>query len=245
MKSTQFLKSIQKTHTPSYEGFLNAIHPEDRALVNDAYAYSVENQTFYDYTHRLLMSDGRVKYVREQGETFYDTNGTPIESRGTVHDITDQKELENTLREKNSALVEISDRLELATQAAKIGIWVWNISDNSLIWNKHMFDIFELDEKARNRPIVYEDWSSSVHPDDIQRAEHELTDAVNGNKSFETVFKIIVPGGKVKHIHAAAILHYDENKIANYMVGINRDITAEKTLEENLTLAKEAAENCQ
>lgn len=84
-------------HEPSYESFLNVIHPEDRERVNTAYTYSVEQRTFYDYTHRLLMSDGRIKYVREQGHTLYDENGIPIESRGTVHDITDQKELEESL----------------------------------------------------------------------------------------------------------------------------------------------------
>jgi PAS domain S-box-containing protein len=87
----------RELHDPTYEGFLNAIHPEDRKLVNTAYTNSVKEHTSYNYVHRLLMLDGRIKYVREQGENFYDENATPLESRGTVHDITEQQELKESL----------------------------------------------------------------------------------------------------------------------------------------------------
>lgn len=104
-------------HDPTYEGFLNAIHPEDRELVNSVYTHSVERHIGYNYVHRLLMRDGRIKYVREQGENFYDANGVPTESRGTVHDITEQKKLENTLFQYNQELLEITNQLERANQA--------------------------------------------------------------------------------------------------------------------------------
>jgi len=232
-----------ETHTPSYEGFLNAIHPEDRKLVNDAYASSIENQTFYDYTHRLLMRDGRVKYVREQGETFYDTYGTPIESRGTVHDITEQKELENILRQKNIELTKTTDRLQLATQASKIGIWVWQLNDNTLTWDQQMFELYEKEQQLETGVFFYDDWKNTIHPDDVERAEYELANAVHNGIPLDTVFRIISPSGDIKYIHSTSIVKYDEYHNPLYMVGTNRDITAEKTLEETLTLAKEAAEN--
>ena len=72
----------------SYEAFLDAIHPEDRESVNKAYTESVKKMTPYEIVHRLLMSDGRVKYVHERCQTFYDHNGSPIRSIGTVQDIT-------------------------------------------------------------------------------------------------------------------------------------------------------------
>jgi PAS domain S-box-containing protein len=78
----------------SYEAFLDAIHPEDREFVNHAYTESVETKIPYDITHRLLMKDGRIKYVREYCETFYDQQDQPIRSIGVVQDITEQKELE-------------------------------------------------------------------------------------------------------------------------------------------------------
>ena len=75
----------------SYDAFRNAIHPDDREMVNEAYTESVNRKIPYDIVHRLLMKDGRVKYVNEKCETYYGEDGKPLRSVGTVHDITEQK----------------------------------------------------------------------------------------------------------------------------------------------------------
>ena len=81
----------------TYEAFLNAIHPDDRELVNSAYTNSLKDKTPYTIDHRLLFADGRIKYVHEQCETMYDADGTPLRSLGVVQDITDSKLVEDTL----------------------------------------------------------------------------------------------------------------------------------------------------
>jgi len=75
----------------SYEGFLNTIHPDDRNYVNQAYTDSLVNKTPYEVEHRLMMSDGRIKYVAERCESTFDESGSPLRSIGTVQDITDKK----------------------------------------------------------------------------------------------------------------------------------------------------------
>ncbi len=92
----------------TYEAFLNAIHPDDRETVNLAYTESLKTRIPYSIDHRLLFSDGRVKYVHEQCETFYDGD-TPIRSIGTVQDITDRKLAEELLRRINRELRAISN----------------------------------------------------------------------------------------------------------------------------------------
>ncbi len=81
----------------SYEAFIEAIHPDDRELVNSTYTESVKNRTSYDIEHRLLMKDGRIKHVHERCETFYDDTGKPLRSVGTVQDITERKRTEEQL----------------------------------------------------------------------------------------------------------------------------------------------------
>jgi PAS domain S-box-containing protein len=88
----------------SYEAFLNAIHPEDRARVDREYNESVKNRTSYELVHRLLLPGGRVKHVLERGETVYDESDRALRSIGTVQDITDRILAENELRRRNSAL---------------------------------------------------------------------------------------------------------------------------------------------
>ncbi|OGS91153.1 MAG: hypothetical protein A2Z95_04990 [Gallionellales bacterium GWA2_60_18] len=92
----------------SYEAFLDAIHPEDRSFVNKAYTDSVRDRTIYDITHQLLMKDGRVKHVREVCKTFYDEDGKPVRSIGTVQDITERKQHELAVERANRALRTIS-----------------------------------------------------------------------------------------------------------------------------------------
>jgi len=75
----------------SYEAFLNTVHPDDKELVNRAYTESAKNRTPYSIDHRILLKDGRIKFVHEQGETYYDEQGNAIRSLGTIQDITERK----------------------------------------------------------------------------------------------------------------------------------------------------------
>ncbi len=89
----------------SYEAFLDAIHPDDRNMVDNAYTQSLKNGQPYGITHRLLMPDGRIKYVHEQCETFYSPDGKPLRSLGTVQDIT---ELKNAQEERMALRLELA-----------------------------------------------------------------------------------------------------------------------------------------
>ncbi|NWG87804.1 MAG: PAS domain S-box protein [Hydrogenophilaceae bacterium] len=83
----------------SYEAFINAVHPDDRDFVNQAYSDSVRTRIPYDITHRLLMPDGRVKHVREVCRTSYNAQGEAVRSLGTVQDITELKQTEAALHD--------------------------------------------------------------------------------------------------------------------------------------------------
>ncbi len=77
----------------SYDAFLYAVHPDDRTDVHRAYTKSVRDKKPYEIVHRLLMPDGRVKYVQEQCKTTYDAAGQPQRSLGTVQDVTERMRL--------------------------------------------------------------------------------------------------------------------------------------------------------
>jgi len=83
---------------PSYDGFLNVIHPDDRKRVNKAYIDSLETKSAYSLEHRLLMPDGRVKLVSEKCDTEFDNKGNAIRSFGTVQDITDRKRTDDAIK---------------------------------------------------------------------------------------------------------------------------------------------------
>ncbi len=93
----------------SYEAFLNAIHPDDREKVNNAYTESLKSKQPYGIGHRLLMKDGRIKYVTEKCETYYAEDGRPLRSVGTVQDITESKQAEEALRREQMLMSRIME----------------------------------------------------------------------------------------------------------------------------------------
>lgn len=112
----------------SYEAFIDAIHPEDRDAVHRAYVLSLENRQPYEVTHRLLMSDGRIKWVQEYCNSDFDASGSPLRSRGTVQDVSALKqaeialsslneELESRVAERTLLLHAAKEEAELANQA--------------------------------------------------------------------------------------------------------------------------------
>lgn len=85
------------TTSPSYDLFLDSIHPDDKDRVSQAYVNAVEDKQPYEIQHRLLMPDGRIKQVIEKAETYYDSEGHPLQSIGTIQDVTEARALEEQL----------------------------------------------------------------------------------------------------------------------------------------------------
>ncbi|OGR00171.1 MAG: hypothetical protein A2505_03210 [Deltaproteobacteria bacterium RIFOXYD12_FULL_55_16] len=92
----------------TYADFLDAIHPDDRDFVDHAYTSSLSDNQPYDIVHRLLLPDGRVKYVNERCNTQFDAAGQPLRSLGTVQDITKRQAAENEIKHLNRTLRTIS-----------------------------------------------------------------------------------------------------------------------------------------
>ncbi len=92
-----------------FDAFESKIHPENREAVTKAFNNSLKSKKPYEITHRIQMSDGRVKYVHERSETEYDESGNPVKSIGTVQDITELKKTEEKLREIQDNLEKLVD----------------------------------------------------------------------------------------------------------------------------------------
>jgi len=90
----------------SYEAFLEAVHPEDRAAVNAAYSRSLrENRENYEIEHRVVRkSTGEIRIVHERCEHIRDASGQIIRSVGMVHDMTEHKKAEEALRKAHDEL---------------------------------------------------------------------------------------------------------------------------------------------
>ena len=142
-----------------------------------------------------------------------------------------------TGRKKAAALLEDSQqRLALASESARIGIWDWNVVTNDLDWDAQMYALYGIRE--RDFSGAYDAWKHGLHPEDRGRAEAEIMAAVDGANGFHTEFRAIWPNGDVRHIEAHALVRRGADGSTAHMVGVNWDITDRKRADEALRKAE-------
>jgi PAS domain S-box-containing protein len=80
----------------TYEAFLAAVHPEDRAAVDSAYSGSIrDGRDSYEIEHRIVRRNtGEIRIVHEKCEHRRDTSGRVVRSIGMVHDVTERRKTE-------------------------------------------------------------------------------------------------------------------------------------------------------
>jgi PAS domain S-box-containing protein len=128
------------------------------------------------------------------------------------------------------------ERLRLATDAGKMGIWDWDIALNRLIWDDRMYELYGV--KREDFFGAYEAWLKGVHPDDIERCNLESLAARKGEKMYDTEFRIVHPDGSVRNIKALGTVLMDALKIPTRMIGLNYDITELKQAQQQNEMLK-------
>ncbi len=81
----------------TYDVFIEAVHPDDRALVAQSVNAALHENKPYNIEHRIALPDGSERIVHEQAKVTFDESGAPVKMMGTVHDITERKEADRLL----------------------------------------------------------------------------------------------------------------------------------------------------
>jgi two-component sensor histidine kinase len=102
--------------TPTYDLFIDCVHPNDRQRVEKVYEKSLENKEPYHVVYRVQIGDDTTKYVEAQGKHFYDEEGNPELTIGTNQNVTERerekKSLLKSLDSKSTLLQEIHHRVK-------------------------------------------------------------------------------------------------------------------------------------
>jgi PAS domain S-box-containing protein len=216
----------KKSFPPSYEVFLDFIHPEDREMVDKAYSDSLISKEPYEIEHRLVLSDGKVKYVHEKCETFFDLNGKAIRSVGTVHDITERKLVEDELERSKARFEAMFESMPDAIVFASLDRRIQLVNNAA----KKMYGYDESELLGNQTIMLY------ALPGDFERTgiEHFNPNANPDETSLPYVVDYKCKSGRIFQGETTGIpVTSSSGEIIGYLALV-RDITERRKTEEEL-----------
>ena len=96
------------------EIFYSLLHPEDRERTREAVENSIKNNQQYDVEYRTVAPDGRQRWIRAIGRTFYDETGQPKRFDGITMDVTARKRAEDALRASEGRFRDLARKISIA-----------------------------------------------------------------------------------------------------------------------------------
>jgi PAS domain S-box-containing protein len=122
-------------------------------------------------------------------------------------------------------------RLELALDAAGVGIWEWDIQSDRLAWSPKVAPMYGLDPSESPRtPDAY---MALVHPDDRPALRVEIRDCLGQRKpDYRTEHRVTWPDGSVHWVAARGRVVWSESGRATHVLGTVMDTTERKRVEE-------------
>lgn len=218
----------------SLDAFHNATHPDDREAVSRTYADALARRESYSIVHRLLMSDGRIKWVRQQGTSKFDDHGKPVQSSGTVQDITERVN-EETEREA------LSRERMLLLESTGEGIYGIDIQGNCTFINQAAARILGYSVQE----IIGKNIHSLIHYQHADGSQYPMTDcpvyqaSLSGQSCKKENEVFWRKDGTPVPVEYAAHPIWDVNRIIGTVTTFS-DITQRKHAEVELRVAETA-----
>jgi PAS domain S-box-containing protein len=205
--------------------WLARVHPQDidRVELPRSEAFR-EQRNEYSAEFRIIRPGGEVRWVEIRCFITYDGNGHPKRVVGVSTDVTDRKQAELRLAERNALF-------GLAQKATRVGTYTYDNIARTMQLTEASAAILGLPQGTSE--ITADDWRQRVHPDDVQRLATERRHAFK-ERQPELVgeLRIIRPTGEMRWIEVRALITYGGDGRPCSMIGVYIDVTERKRAEE-------------
>ncbi len=204
----------------THQRFLEAVHPEDRAGVDDALTQSLAQTGDSIVVHRLLLPDGRIKFVEERWHVFHDAAGKPVRALGTCQDITERRHAEEAVRENE-------EKFRTIVETTLEGVMMVDANSRISYVNQRICDIFGYSAHeliGRDRFFLVDDEDRAKAKQNAQRRRQGV------QEQFDRRFRH-KDGALVWGIVSATPLSNKDGQIVGSFLMIT-DITKRKRVEE-------------
>jgi PAS domain S-box-containing protein len=212
-----------------YQMWLATVHPEDREKIAHAASQCFAQQSV-EVEYRILMPDGKIRWVRDRGFLLASDKPQGGCIFGMTQDITERKLAEQAMQASE-------EQRRLALDLSHTGSWDWDLATDRVTWNDNHFLLLGL--KPQESEVTYHTWRDRVHPEDLERAEQCIEQALNQRTEYESEYRVVHPDGKIRWILAKGRSLYDEKGKPIRMLGVILDITDSKLAEQALRQSEE------
>ncbi|KRD54741.1 two-component system sensor histidine kinase/response regulator [Acidovorax sp. Root275] len=173
-------------------------------------------------TTTLCRLDGSRFEARMAGRNLQ-MDGFRSASIWVIEDVSEQRRAE-------IAMQQAKDRLELAQEAGKIGVFDIDLVADEVLWSEKLVAMLGLPPQAQGRSK--RDWMECLHPDDRDRAASYFDQCLaSGAPDLRDSWRIVRPDGEVRWFLSAARIFRDDAGKPVRVVGVNVDIHDQKLLE--------------
>ena len=213
-------------------------HPDDGAELARRIAACLDpaGPGWFAMDHRVIWPDGTVRWLTVRKQVFFSGDGQARRPRRAVlavRDMTEQKRVEARLQDSLT-------RVQLATEATAVGIWEWNVLDNTIRWDAQMFRLYGI-RPTPDGVLQYSDWTAAVVPDELDAQERILQDTAHRGGHSRREFRIRRrDDGRERDIEAVEVARRNDAGTIEWVLGTNLDITERKDVERQLQRAAAA-----
>ena len=217
---------------PEYEETRGFLHPEDRDRVSKECLKGFGEKAEFSQEYRVLLHDGIVKHLYVIWHPVLDKDGELVEYVGTAADVTEGKRAEEALRRSEGYLAE-------AQRLTHTGSWAYKPGGGAPYWSEENFRIWGFDPQQGVPDL--ELVRLRIHPEDRERAMDEAMMAAHAGADFAHDFRIVLPDGTVRHIHAVGHLVFSASGEVTELVGTHVDVTQRRQSEQKFRRLLESA----
>lgn len=146
-----------------------------------------------------------------------------------IQDMTQQLRIQSLLQEKQ-------EFLSFAQGAGKIGSFEWDLQTKRVIWTNELESIYGLNEGEFGGN--YESWLQWIHPDDVDLVKKTINNVLSSDVEANVQFRIITKNQDIKWILTRGKKVTDRQNHTLRFIGINIDITEQKTIEHKLRVTE-------
>jgi len=180
------------------------------------------------------VSELRDTLISKEGKpVHFETNAIPILNNdgelegyfGTCRDITDRVVSEEILKESER-------RLKEAQETGRLGHVEFNVETGEIIWADILYEMYERDPAAG--PPSYDEVMALFHPEDTQKLESCIKQAVDKAESYRLDLRVYLPSGKSRYHYAIGVPKLDNSGKVIKVLGTVQDITEQKGIENQL-----------